>query len=97
MSEGCTICKYRGGPDPEHIEHAHRVAMQLGRMLADQAKKHNATIAVLSGQKKNALLLGMSNEITRLRGELLQAMRVLESRTERLKAQAAGEAPCPTT
>lgn len=87
MSEGCSICKYRGGPDPEHIEHAHRVALHLGQMLVDQQKKHKATIAILSGQKKNALLLSLSKEVTRLKGDLAQTLIALRSCDEALREQ----------
>lgn len=85
MSEGCKTCGYRGGPDLGHIEHAHKVCLELGKMLAAQSEKHKATIAILSGQKKNAMLIGLSNEVTRLRRELEQAQRALQASTREIR------------
>ena len=73
--------------DARHIEHVHQVAYELGRRLAMQQEKHAKVIAILSGQKKNRMLLGLGKEITRLRGELEQALRALDVRTGRLKAE----------
>lgn len=101
MSEGCKVCQFKGGPDPEHLEHAHRVALQLGQMLVDQQEKHKATVAILSGQKKNALLIRLGDEVARLKGELAQALIALRSSNEALRKQVlsppAGGASCQTT
>ena len=90
MSEGCNVCGYAGGPDPGHIEHVHAVALVFSRRLAEAEERHKRTVAVLTGQKKNRMLMGLTREVTHLREELAQARRVLETRTERLREQVLG-------
>lgn len=70
MSEGCKICGYSGGPDTGHIEHAHAVALVHVRAHAEQQERHKRAIAVLSGQRKNAMIMGLTQENFRLRNEL---------------------------
>jgi hypothetical protein len=90
MSEGCKVCGYPGGPDPGHLEYVHAVRLKFVRRLTEQEEKYKQTIAVLTGQKKNRMLLGLTREITRLREELAQARRGIEMRTERLREKVLG-------
>jgi len=66
------------------------VTLVFRRRLAEAEERHKRTVAVLTGQKKNRMLLGLTREITRLREELDQARRVLETRTERLREKVLG-------
>ena len=68
---GCMICGYQGDElAAGHIEHAHAVALVHARAFVEQQERHKRAIAVLSGQKKNAMIMGLTQENLRLRNEL---------------------------
>ena len=67
----CKVCGFQGGElDARHIEHAHAAALVHVRAFAEQQERHRRAIVVLSGQKKNAMILGLTQENLRLRNEL---------------------------
>lgn len=83
----CKVCGFQGDElDARHIEHAHAVALVHIQAFAEQQERHKRAIAVLSGQKKDAMILGLSREITHLRSELERAQRALEQSTLDLRA-----------
>lgn len=71
MSGGCKVCGFQGDElDARHIEHAHAVALVHVRAFAEQQEWSKRTIAVLSGEKRNAMIMGLTQENLRLRNEL---------------------------
>jgi hypothetical protein len=87
MSGNCKICGYQGDElNAGHIEHAHAVELLFSRRLAEQEERHKRAIAVLTGQKKNRMIIGLTRVISRVRGELEMAQRALHQSTRDLRA-----------
>lgn len=88
MSHDCNVCRFVGAEEKEHIEHAHAVILVLMKRLREATRKIDRLKELFSQQKKNRLILGLSNEVGTLRGELGRARRELEEMRERMAAGA---------
>jgi hypothetical protein len=85
MSQGCNVCRFAGAVEQEHIEHAHAVILVLMDRLREAGGKIDRLKELFSQQKKNRLILGLSNEVGTLRGELAVARRELLVLRSRLR------------